>query len=313
MFTAVLAIVIGVGLANQTAINSYLRKFVGSPFLASMISFVIGTIFLTAATLISGSSLTVPLHLFATEPYWLWLGGVCGVIALTSNILLFSKLGSVQTTVMPILGMSVMGMIIDNFGWFNSMKHSFGFNRIIGVVLVLIGVFLSVAVQSVRTNSNSKSEKEKKKFELLIWQIIGILVGFLMAIQSAINGQLGRVVHSTFHAAFISFFVGSSILIVVVGLKEHSYSNIKKPITQGAPWWIWIGGFIGALYILINVYLVGQIGTGQTVVLALFGQIAGSLLVQQFGLLNSVKNKIIPIQVVGLLIMLIGVVLIKIF
>jgi bacterial/archaeal transporter family-2 protein len=65
--------------------------------------------------------------------------------------------------------------------------------------------------------------------------------------------------------------------------------------------------------VLINVYLVGKIGTGQTVILALFGQIAGSLLVQQFGLLKSVKNRIVPIQLLGLIIMLGGVILIKLF
>ena len=85
------------------------------------------------------------------------------------------------------------------------------------------------------------------------------------------------------------------------------------PIKQSAPWWVWIGGFIGGSYVLISVYLVGQIGTGQTVVLALFGQITGSLLVQQFGLLKSAKSQIVPIQIIGLIIMLAGVILIKIY
>lgn len=313
MFTAVLAIVIGIGLANQTAINSQLRKFVGSPFLATMVSFVIGAIFLAVINLISGSPLTVPFHLFVTEPVWLWLGGVCGVIGLTVNVLLFSKLGSVQTSVMPILGMIIMSMIIDNFGWFHSMKHSFGLNRIIGVLFVLLGVFLAVVVQSVITSRPVMEGQVKKKQGVLIWQIIGILAGMLMAVQTAINGQLGRVLGSSFHAAFISFFVGALILIIVVGIKERSFANIKEPIAQAAPWWVWIGGFIGGLYVMINIYLVGQIGTGQTVVLALFGQITGSLLVEQFGLLKSIKNRITLVQVIGLLIMLAGVVSIKLF
>lgn len=313
MFTAVLAITIGVGLANQTAINSHLRKFVGSPFFASMISFLVGTIFLASIILISGSSPVVPLHLLVNEPAWLWLGGFCGVIGLTANILLFLKLGSVQTTVMPILGSIIMSMLIDNFGWFHSTKHSFGVNRIIGVVLVLLGVFLAVAIQSVIANRHVQAVQEKKEPVILIWQLIGILVGMLMAVQSAINGQLGRVLGSPLHSAFISFFVGLVILIIVVGVKERSYSNIKEPITQAAPWWVWCGGLIGGSYVLINIYLVGQIGTGQTVVLALFGQISGSLLVQQFGLLNSVKKRITLIQLVGLLIMLAGVVIIKMF
>ena len=55
---------------------------------------------------------------FSTEPWWIWIGGALGVIYLTGNIVLFPKLGSVQTVIMPILGQIVMSMLIDNFGWF---------------------------------------------------------------------------------------------------------------------------------------------------------------------------------------------------
>ena len=60
-------------------------------------------------------------------------------------------------------------------------------------------------------------------------------------------------------------------------------------------------------------FLVNQIGNGQTVVLALFGQITGSLLVQQFGLFNSIKNRIQPLQIIGLMVMIAGVFLIRLF
>ncbi|MCM3790806.1 DMT family transporter [Domibacillus indicus] len=313
MLAAVLGIGIGVSLAAQTAINSQLRKFTVSPFLASMISFIVAAVFLAITTIISGSPLGLSLNLFSSQPIWIWFGGFCGVIGLTTNILLFPKLGSVQTSVMPILGMVVMGMLIDHFGWFNSMEHSFGINRIFGVFLVLLGVFLAVVVQEVMSRRHSFVTTKENKVNQWPWRFVGIGAGMLMSIQAAINGQLGIVLNSPFQAAFVSFFIGSITLIIVVGLKERSYGNIKEPIKQSAPWWVWIGGIIGGLYVLINVYLVGQIGTGQTVVIALFGQIAGSLLVQQFGLLKSVKNRIVPIQILGLIIMLGGVILIKLF
>ncbi|MBT2576204.1 DMT family transporter [Bacillus sp. ISL-8] len=80
---------------------------------------------------------------------------------------------------------------------------------------------------------------------------------------------------------------------------------------QSAPWWIWIGGILGGSYVLINVYLANQIGNGQTVILTLFGQITGSLLVEQFGLLNSSENRVQPIQIFGLTVMIAGVILIR--
>lgn len=313
MFAVLLAISIGAILAVQTAINAQLRKFVISPFLASMISFAVGVIFLTITLVSSGSSLGIPLDLLLNQPIYIWLGGIGGAIAITTNILLFPKLGSVQTTILPIFGMTLMSMFIDHNGWFNATQYSFGWNRIFGILLVLLGVLLATAIRSKKNEQYSPRTNKENVRNLWIWRIVGILAGMLLAIQIAVNGQLGKVLHSSSHAALVSFFVGTITLIIIVGLKDRSYTSIKEPFKQAAPWWIWIGGILGGSYVLINVFLVNQIGNGQTVVLALFGQITGSLLVQQFGLFNSLKNRIQPLQIIGLMVMIAGVFLIRIF
>ncbi|UYB45389.1 DMT family transporter [Lysinibacillus capsici] len=313
MFAVLLAISIGAIFAVQTAINAQLRKFVISPFLASMISFAIGVIFLTITLVSSGSSLGIPLDLLLNQPIYIWLGGIGGAIAITTNILLFPKLGSVQTAILPIFGMTLMSMLIDHNGWFNSTQYSFGWNRIFGISLVLIGVFVATAIRRKKNEQYSPQINKERMLNQWIWRIVGILAGMLLAIQIAVNGQLGKVLHSSSHAALVSFFVGTITLIMIVGLKDRSYTNIKEPFKQSAPWWIWIGGILGGSYVLINVFLVNQIGNGQTVVLALFGQITGSLLVQQFGLFNSIKNRIQPLQIIGLMVMIAGVILIRLF
>jgi len=313
MFAVLLAISIGAIFAVQTAINAQLRKFVISPFLASMISFAIGVIFLTITLVSSGSSLGIPLDLLLNQPIYIWLGGIGGAIAITTNILLFPKLGSVQTAILPIFGMTLMSMLIDHNGWFNSTQYSFGWNRIFGISLVLIGVFVATAIRRKKNDQYSPQINKERMLNQWIWRIVGILAGMLLAIQIAVNGQLGKVLHSSSHAALVSFFVGTITLIMIVGLKDRSYTNIKEPFKQSAPWWIWIGGILGGSYVLINVFLVNQIGNGQTVVLALFGQITGSLLVQQFGLFNSLKNRIQPLQIIGLMVMIAGVILIRLF
>ncbi|WP_268869681.1 DMT family transporter [Paucilactobacillus suebicus] len=45
MLAIIIGLSIGFGLPIQTSINSRLRKSVGSPFVASMTSFTVGTIF----------------------------------------------------------------------------------------------------------------------------------------------------------------------------------------------------------------------------------------------------------------------------
>lgn len=314
MITGLLGIGIGISLAIQTAANSQLRRFVISPYLASGVSFVIATLFLAIIMLIIGQPFGIPIDIFINEPIWIWLGGFCGVIGLTANILLFAKIGSVQTAILPILGQVIMGMLIDNFGWFNSIQQPFDLYRISGVILVLVGVFFAVAFQDIllKRNKNIKtSTNSEGQVNQWIWRLIGIGAGMLMAVQFAINGELGSTLGSPVQAALVSFLIGSITLITVVSLKAGTFSRLKNPFEQKAPWWVWIGGILGGSYVLINVYLVNEIGTGQTVILALFGQITGSIVVERFGLFDSSKNKTSWVQIIGLIMMLIGVIVVQ--
>lgn len=313
MFTVLLGAAIGTGMSMQSAINSRLRNYVLSPFIASMISFIIGTIFLSIIVIVSGLPLTPPMNTFTEQPLWIWLGGVCGVIALTTNIFIFPKIGSVETAIMPIIGMIVTGMIIDNFGLFNSIVQTFGLNRLLGVVLIFAGVFLAVVIQDLMKQKHYNIDKNLENVNKWPWRVAGLTGGSLLAVQAAINGELGTAVNSPFTAAFISFFVGAAALVIIVIIRDKSFAAVKNPIIQKAPLWVWLGGIFGGFYVLINIFLVGEIGTGPTVVLVLFGQITGSLLVQRFGLFKSPRNTIAPIQIIGLMIMLAGVVMINLF
>lgn len=107
--------------------------------------------------------------------------------------------------------------------------------------------------------------------------------------------------------------VGAIILIAIIGLTERTFAGLKNTFKQKAPWWVWIGGILGGLYVLINVLLVGQISTGQTVIIVLFGQVTGSLIVERFGLFGSTKNKITWVQIVGLILMVAGIIIVQLF
>ena len=313
MFTAVLGAAIGAGMSMQSAINSRLRVYVLSPFIASMISFIIGTIFLSIIVMVNGLPLTPPAGSFTAEPAWIWLGGVCGVIALTTNIFIFPKIGSVETAIMPIIGMIITGMAIDHFGWFNSYVQAFSLNRLFGVLLIFAGVFLAVVLQDIIKQRRNKLEPVNSSINKWPWRAAGFTGGALLSVQAAINGELGAAVNSPFTASFISFFVGADTLIIIVLVRDKTLVPVKYPVTQKAPLWVWLGGIFGGFYVLINIFLVGEIGTGPTVVLVLFGQIFGSLLVQQFGLFKSAKVTVVPVQLIGLMIMLAGVVMINLF
>lgn len=299
-------ILMGAGLGMQTAVNAKLRTFVESPYLASAISFTIGAIFLCLITLISGSDLLVTANVFRDNPAWIWIGGLLGTIGLTINLLLFSKLGGIQAAVLPIFGQIIMGVVIDQFGLFNAPQSILTVKRGLGLMLVVIGVFVTIGMMK-----RNKLVKKPKEQQLLPWQIIGVAGGMLTALQAAINGQLGTVLGSPIQAAAISFTIGAIVLIIVSIITKADFNKIQSAVKNSKDsWWIWIGGFLGSIYVFGMAWLVPKIGTGQVVVMALFGQLLFSALVENFGLFRSIKIPINSSKVMGLVIMLTGVLIV---
>ena len=147
----ILGFLAGVGLPIQTSVNTRLRKKVGSPFNAALVSFLVGLLFLSALLLVTGQGLHIPFAQLLNEPAWIWIGGICGVVFLTGNILLFPKLGGVQTVVLPVLGQILMGLTIDNFGLFRSHQMPLTAFRVAGAALVILGVLVLAAVAASRS------------------------------------------------------------------------------------------------------------------------------------------------------------------
>ena len=299
-----LGIVVGIIFPMQTAVNSNLRSRIGSPYLAAMVAFIVSSIFLGLLTELQGSNVLINSALFSTQPKWIWLGGVFGIIGGTIPIVLFPHLGSVQTVVIPIFGQIVMGMLIDNFGWFASPVFRFSGLRLIGVLLLLVGLLFVI------TTKSTARQRGQHRFG---WQLLGLLAGFALASQAAVNGRLGTVLRSPVHAALISFLTGMVILVLGVSIFERDLNHLKLALGRGNPWWVWFGGLLGGLYVFGNSFLAPLIGTGATVVITLFGNIAGGLVIDQFGLLGAAKRRISLRQYVGLVLMIAGVVLVKVF
>lgn len=298
MLWILLGILAGLVLPIQTLVNTRLRASTGTPFSSSMISFAVGTVtLLIVATAVTGGNYGIAQAF--NEPLWIWFGGLLGVVALTGNILLYPHLGAVQTVVLPIAGQVIMGLIVDHFGLFESPQSSLTAVRAIGAIIVLIGVIAVVATPSAATSS------EDSATALWLWRLAGFIFGCFTASQSAINGHLGQVTGSPVSAALVSFAVGVTAL-VIVNIVLRWRPRIERPEGKPNPWWMWIGGVLGALFIFGNAALVPQIGTGLTVVAGLLGSMLGSLIIDRVSG-APIKSR----QVLGIAPLLTGVVLIR--
>lgn len=308
-----LGILAGVGLPIQTSINARLKNQLGSPYKASLASFIVALIFLITLLLFTGQNVMIPFARLLSEPIWIWAGGLCGVIFLTGNILLLAKLGGVQTVIFPVVGQVFMGLIIDTFGFFYAEQKILTLYRLFGCLLVILGVLL-VSLEKNTTKLNGVEESVKQNKSIWICRILGIFTGGLSSMQVAINGYLGRIIESPIKASVISFLIGIlflSLLCIYTGFKQR---KIKKyDLDTAYPLWTWSGGVFGGFYILANILLSGEIGPGTTVILLLVGATLGGLLIDCFGLFGQIKKHINLTKLFGMIIMVLGAITIKFF
>lgn len=310
MLAVALGALIGLVMPLQTNANSRLRRSVGSPFLASFISFLVGTTTLLVAVLLVDGRLP-ELAAATGQPVWLWSGGLLGIIVLTGNIFLFPRLGSVQTVVLPITGQVLMGLLIDHFGWFGSPQVGLDLSRVLGAGLLVLGVLGATGLADAALRDDRVIDSGRSAGTgLWAWRLAGVVFGMASASQTAVNGRLGVVLDSAVAAALVSFAIGVSTLLLIVLLSRTPW-RLDRVDDRPHPWWMWIGGLLGAAFVFGNAFLAPLIGTGLTVMVILLGMMAGSLLIDHFGLLGARRTPTTVLQAVGLLLMVGGVALIR--
>lgn len=308
MLAIIVGLIIGTWEPVQTSMNSRLKIAVGSPYISSLISFGTGAVILGIANLVIYRTINLfSSQLLASQPIWFWVGGIFGAIYVTSNILLFPHLGSVQTAIMPILGQILMGLLIDNFALFGSLHRPLTFIKSIGAILVILGVIGAVALNH-KHKSNVTNHPSKA---LMLWRLLGIIAGMFSAMQTAINGHVGTITNSLLKSAFLSFLGGTITLLLILLIVRPTFKYQKSE--KGNPWWMWTSGLIAILCVLGNAYIVPILGTGLAIIIILVGVISGSLLIDKLGLLASKKRPVTIFQVFSLLVMISGVILIRIF
>jgi transporter family-2 protein len=137
-----LAALAGVLVGMQAPVNSRLGRTLGS-VQAATFSFVVGTVALAlVASLFYGG-----LGSFgdaSKAPWWALVGGLLGAVYVTVAILTVRTLGVSGLTAIVISGQLAAAVVIDRFGLLGVAKQPVGVGRVIGLVLLVVGVLLVV-------------------------------------------------------------------------------------------------------------------------------------------------------------------------
>lgn len=145
----------------------------------------------------------------------------------------------------------------------------------------------------------------------LFLMIVALVAGAMMPTQAATNNKMAATVGSPIFAAFLSFLVGTALLLVVTlfsGLGSSSFAAISQ-----APPAAWLGGFFGACFVTAAVILVPRLGVAMTFSLFVAGQLLTSLAIDHYGLLGVEVKEISLPRVAGIVLITAGVILIRRF
>ena len=136
--------------------------------------------------------------------------------------------------------------------------------------------------------------------------------GLLIAIQAGCNATLEKSLHNPVLSAFLSFCAGTAALLVAFAI----YAAITRmPMPRAAqwssvPWWGWVGGALGAAYILCMVLTAQKVGSGVFIGITVTATIVASLVMDHYGLLGFRQHTAGAGRIIGGALMVAGMLLI---
>lgn len=136
-----IALCSGVALAVQVGANSSLRARMGSPLLAALTSFGIGTVVLLVFLAVAWPSRPDGRSL-REAPWWAWTGGVLGAVYVACAATFAPRLGAAGWLGLIVTGQILASLALDHYGLVGFPLHPINPWRILGAVLLLAGVTL---------------------------------------------------------------------------------------------------------------------------------------------------------------------------
>jgi transporter family-2 protein len=292
-----LLLLIGALLAVQAGANVQLAGALGSPLGASALQLAIAAALLIALAAAVGT-LGAAGRLDDVAA-WHLVGGVGSAVYITAGILLFPRLGAVQTVGLFITGQMLTSVLLDATGALGVAKEPVDPTVVVGAAAVLAGVAASVKAQAGTTPRSAG------------WIVLALLGGAVLPIQGAINARLRADLDAPVTAGAWSFVVAAGAMVAVLALAARAPR--ARPSELGrVPWWGWLGGVCGAAYVTSVFLLIPEIGVAPTIALTVAGQQVASVFVDRHGLLRLPRRPITGGRLAGVATLLAGVALIQV-
>jgi transporter family-2 protein len=151
--------------------------------------------------------------------------------------------------------------------------------------------------------------RETRRVAIWGYLAFALAAGAMLPIQFGINAQLASWVGSPVRAAFVSFVVGALGLAVVMLALYRDWPPASR--IADAPWWVWLGGLLGAFYVLGSIVAAPRLGAVTLFVVIFAGQALASIAVDHFGWVGFEQHPVNLLRLAGVALLAVGVALVR--
>ena len=146
ILSVLLALFGGAFVGIQRALNGQINEFTKQSYATSLLNFVMGTIFLIFFLIFLMAVKGEHLVALPKGPWWIYTGGVIGVIYIASTSLIVQHLGVLTFTLYSVGGQLVASLFIDFFS--PSEGVSVSWYLVSGIAMTYLGVLVGGARQA---------------------------------------------------------------------------------------------------------------------------------------------------------------------
>ena len=150
-FMILFTLIGGITLSAQSSINGTFSKKAGT-IETTFLTFLTGTMFLTIFILFFGSGNVLGI---LEAPKWQLSAAFLGTMYLLLTVMAVPRIGVIAINISGIAGQLIIGVIIDHFGWFNSLVIELDMKRVFAILFMIIALYFIY-------KGNLRSKEESK-------------------------------------------------------------------------------------------------------------------------------------------------------
>jgi bacterial/archaeal transporter family-2 protein len=141
--------------------------------------------------------------------------------------------------------------------------------------------------------------------------LLAFLAGAALPIQVGLNGELAHWVGSPVRASLISVAVSTLALGMLTLVAFRGWPSLSK--LSGVPWWVWLGGLLGAFYVTGSILTGPRIGAVAFAAAVVSGQLVASVVLDNYGWVGFTEKAVTPGRIGGVILVAAGVALVRVF